>query len=177
MFKLLATFAVAASLSAAYDTSSQQQSSWSNYQNNPQSGWENSPAQSNPQMQYVPKQSGPDTRVNFERDNNYNAPNDNTNFNNNNWNNNAPNLNQQNPRFANSDAALANANSDTSIQDQIQNRVKAAYKQYNLNIRVSGGIVTLAGTVGSQQDKDAIEKEVNNVPGVKKILNQITVNK
>lgn len=66
-------------------------------------------------------------------------------------------------------------NSDTLIIGQIQDRIKGAYKQYRIDVTVVNGIATLTGSVNSQLDKDAIERDVKNVPGITKVNNQLTI--
>lgn len=74
-------------------------------------------------------------------------------------------------------AKPATANPDTLLLSQAQDRIKGAYKQYNINVNVQNGIATLTGFVNSQLDKDAIERDVRNVPGITKVVNQLTIQK
>lgn len=70
---------------------------------------------------------------------------------------------------------MTNGNNDSQVLTQIQDRIKGAYKQYNINVNVTNGIATLSGVVNSQLDKDAIEKDIRNVPGISKVNNQLTI--
>ncbi|MFN4173702.1 MAG: BON domain-containing protein [Parachlamydiaceae bacterium] len=66
---------------------------------------------------------------------------------------------------------------DAIIIGQVQDRIKGAYKQYRIEVSVVNGIATLTGFVNSQLDKDAIERDVKNVPGITKVNNQLTIQK
>ena len=58
---------------------------------------------------------------------------------------------------------------------ELQNAIKSSYKNYNINIHVSDGDVTLRGIVNSEEDKKGIEDKVRSVHGVKNINNQLHV--
>ena len=100
--------------------------------------------------------NNPDYRVNVQRDPNVNVQSSYSN---------QPNTMQR----------PVNGNGDAQVLSQIQDRIKGAYKQYNINVNVSNGIATLTGSVNSQLDKDAIEKDIRNVPGISKVNNQLTI--
>lgn len=67
--------------------------------------------------------------------------------------------------------------SDGQIARNVNNILKSSFKDYNINVHVSNGIVRLNGMVRSDDDKKAIEKEVRNIDGVKSINSQLEIGK
>lgn len=63
---------------------------------------------------------------------------------------------------------------DLLIRD-VRDKLRGSYKNYNINIHVMDGVVTLTGTVKTLQDKDKIEKDIKKIDGVKKVDNQLQV--
>lgn len=50
------------------------------------------------------------------------------------------------------------------------------YNKYNsVTVQVNDGYVTLQGDVSTQEDKDALEQQVRKVPGVRDVINKLTV--
>lgn len=58
---------------------------------------------------------------------------------------------------------------------KIQSAIKSSYKEYNINIHLREGVVTLQGVVRSDNDKMNIENEVLKIEGIKKVNNQLQV--
>jgi hypothetical protein len=71
--------------------------------------------------------------------------------------------------------------SETTVADdfatlgEVQRAIKGLSKNYNINIRILDGNVTLSGTVDSTFDKQNIERTVKTVKGVTKVTNQLEV--
>jgi osmotically-inducible protein OsmY len=61
------------------------------------------------------------------------------------------------------------------VLSNIQALLKSSYSQYNIQIHIYDGIVTLVGTVDSQEDKKSIEKHVSAMEGVRKVYNHLHV--
>lgn len=71
----------------------------------------------------------------------------------------------------------AESRDDFKILGEVQDAIKRSYRNYNINIRIFDGIVTLTGVVNSEHEKQTVENKVRKVQGVKKVNNQITVGK
>lgn len=65
--------------------------------------------------------------------------------------------------------------SNEQLLNQIQYTLKGSFKNYNLNINVEDGVVTLSGVVNSDSDKSSLESKVKNIRGVRKVNNQLQV--
>ena len=61
------------------------------------------------------------------------------------------------------------------IMRNVQDKLKGTYKNYNINIHVLDGVVTLTGSVKSSQDKLNIESDVSALKDVKKVDNKLEV--
>jgi osmotically-inducible protein OsmY len=64
---------------------------------------------------------------------------------------------------------------DFTTLSEVQKAIKGLSKNYNINIRILDGNVTLSGTVDSTFDKQNIERTVKTIPGVTKVTNQLQV--
>jgi hypothetical protein len=73
--------------------------------------------------------------------------------------------------------ATANLSDDSTIQATIDSKLQdnADLSSFGLTVTISGGAVTMVGTVPSDEVKTKIEKLVRAVKGVKHIDNQIVV--
>ena len=71
----------------------------------------------------------------------------------------------------------ANAPDDAAIQAAIEKKLQdnADLSSFGITITISGGTVTVVGTVPSDEAKEKIEKLVRAVKGVKQVDNQIVV--
>jgi osmotically-inducible protein OsmY len=63
------------------------------------------------------------------------------------------------------------------LLNQILSRIKERFQSFNVNVFVEEGVVTLRGTVQSKEDKSTMESEVQNMTGVKKVINELKVKK
>lgn len=91
------------------------------------------------------------------------------------------NINAENQNNGSSSSNSQNQNpssqqSDAHILKNIQNSLKSSYKNYNINVHIKDGFVTITGVVFSDNDKQNIESEVRNIYGVKKVNNKLSVN-
>lgn len=59
--------------------------------------------------------------------------------------------------------------------NEVQTAIKNAYKNYNINISIMDGVITLTGMVKSENDKQNIEKTIENINGVKGVNNRLEV--
>jgi osmotically-inducible protein OsmY len=67
------------------------------------------------------------------------------------------------------DQGSADVGQDKELSEEINRLVKGSYKTFGVNVEVNNGVVTLTGLVGSDQDKQNIERDVarfNNVGSV-----------
>lgn len=67
----------------------------------------------------------------------------------------------------------AKSDENDRIMREVQYKLKMSHKNYSINIHVLDGVVTLTGTVPSSQDKNNIEMDIKNIPGVKKVVNNL----
>lgn len=63
--------------------------------------------------------------------------------------------------------------SDKNVRDNVENVIRSY--PGNVSANVNDRIVTLTGTVDSQQEKNSIENATRNVKDVKSVVNNITV--
>lgn len=66
---------------------------------------------------------------------------------------------------------------DKRIQSEVQNLIKNKTKQYNINIMVRQGNVTLSGYVENNDDKQNLEREIRKIKGVKEVKNLLNIKK
>jgi len=80
------------------------------------------------------------------------------------------------PSAAESETATAVID-DSTIQAAIDRKFQESgdFSSYGLTVTISGGTVTVVGTVPSEEVKEKIEKLLRNVKGVKRVENQIVV--
>ncbi len=67
---------------------------------------------------------------------------------------------------------------DDNLKHKIKDALSSGWfsgKFENVKFELDNGVVTLKGTVDSQENKDMAEKKVLKVEGIKKVDNQITV--
>lgn len=66
---------------------------------------------------------------------------------------------------------------DTSIKRDVEGLLfyDSVVNSLNVRVDVSGGVVTLAGTVASSTEKKAAEDDAWAVPGVKDVRNQLQI--
>lgn len=81
------------------------------------------------------------------------------------------NVNQDTPK-----QVTAENNANAQLIAKIQDYIKSNYQNYNINVKVIGGVVQLSGTVSREQDRKSLEEAVSKLDGVKKVDNQIQVN-
>jgi len=69
--------------------------------------------------------------------------------------------------------------SDNAISDEVRIRLTSdpLVKGGDLTADVKDGVVTLSGTLSSQEQKDKARKLAGKVKGVKQVINNITVSK
>lgn len=69
------------------------------------------------------------------------------------------------------------AQNDANVRllSAVKSAIQQSYHHYNINVHLSNGVVTLSGVVGSDQDKKAIEKDIQKINGVKKVENRLQV--
>lgn len=82
---------------------------------------------------------------------------------------------QENPNSFKQNPENYPAPSDPQILGEIQDNLRSSYKNYNINVHIERGIVTISGVVFSDQDKQSIERDVRSVSGVKKVDNKIRI--
>ncbi len=80
------------------------------------------------------------------------------------------NVNQDTPK-----QVTAENNANAQLIAKIQDYIKSNYQNYNINVKVIGGVVQLSGTVSREQDRKSLEEAVSKLDGVKKVDNQIQV--
>lgn len=69
-----------------------------------------------------------------------------------------------------------NGTTDDILKTQVQNALATYQAKYqNVTVTLSGGNITLQGTVGSQDDKNALGSLVGGIPGVRSVNNLVTV--
>lgn len=68
-----------------------------------------------------------------------------------------------------------NMEANHPLLDKIQNYIKSSYKEFNINIHIKDGVVTLQGVVRSENDKKNIENAISKFEGVKKVDNKLQV--
>lgn len=61
------------------------------------------------------------------------------------------------------------------IMRDIQDKLRGSHKNYNINIHVIDGVVTLTGSVKSSQDKHNIESDISSIKDVKTVNNKLEV--
>lgn len=66
---------------------------------------------------------------------------------------------------------------DVKLLNEITDRLKGRFELYEINIYIEKGVVILAGTVSTYDEKRAIEQEVQKIGGVTKVRNKIQVKK
>lgn len=66
-------------------------------------------------------------------------------------------------------------NANAQLLAKIQDYIKSNYKNYNVTVRIIGGVVQLNGNVNSRQDQKSIEDAILKIDGVKKVDNQIKI--
>jgi hypothetical protein len=76
--------------------------------------------------------------------------------------------------------AAASAQKKSSANQQLAEQVakslrKAKLNQYEIDIDVRSGVVTLLGKIGKPEQKSAAEKAVSSVPGVTRVINRLEV--
>src|SRR5690349_294366 len=72
-----------------------------------------------------------------------------------------------------------NSVSDQELEGKIRDKISSGTfsKGYDqVNVKVKEGVVTLDGTVPTQDDKDKVEKEVRQMSGVKGLNSNLSVN-
>jgi osmotically-inducible protein OsmY len=74
-------------------------------------------------------------------------------------------------------ASSEESNDNMRLVNKVLDRIKERYNGFNVNVYAENGEVTLRGTVKSNDDKNAIENEVKNIGGVKKVRNVLEVRK
>lgn len=91
------------------------------------------------------------------------------------------NSNTQNRNYTNTNAGYAEQtqNEDWTITWKVKqvllSESNLAWSSRFIHVVTSDGVVTLTGSVASQDDMDLIVRRVKNVTGVKKVNNQMTV--
>lgn len=63
-----------------------------------------------------------------------------------------------------------------AILTQIQDLLKNSHKNYVVTVHIVDDVVTLSGSVTSDEDKRALEDRVRGIQGVKGVKNELTVN-
>src|ERR1700758_4832978 len=73
--------------------------------------------------------------------------------------------------------ACARKPDDTKISADIQTRFSqdSGLSGKQLSVQASNGVVTLAGTVDSDAQRDAASRQAGAVPGVKEVINNLQV--
>lgn len=64
---------------------------------------------------------------------------------------------------------------DAEIVNNIESAKAGLSNMNNVNVTVQNGVVTLTGTVPSDQDKAAAENNIKTIEGVKSVVNDISV--
>jgi osmotically-inducible protein OsmY len=62
-----------------------------------------------------------------------------------------------------------------SVQDTLRQDAAVAAAAQNVQIHAKNGEITLHGSVGTQQEKVALESKAQHVAGVSRVNNQLTV--
>jgi hypothetical protein len=70
---------------------------------------------------------------------------------------------------------MQESNTNAQLLNSIQDYIKNSYREYNINIHIQDGVVTLQGLVKSDSDKKSIENAVMQFDGVKKVENKLQV--
>lgn len=61
------------------------------------------------------------------------------------------------------------------LRSEIISLLQRSYRNYNINVKIVDGTVTLIGVVNSSRDKSDIENAVLNIEGVRKVNNKLQV--
>ena len=80
--------------------------------------------------------------------------------------------------YANKSEKNESGNPDHDLAKKIKDKIGSGWfrKGYDdVQVQVRNGNVLLQGTVKSWEDKEKVEKEVNNIHGVKSINSQISI--
>jgi osmotically-inducible protein OsmY len=85
---------------------------------------------------------------------------------------------QQQPRYKDGQVVSTNEPKvgNPQILTQIQDLLKNSHKNYVVTVHIVDDVVTLSGSVNSEEDKRGLEDRVRNIPGVKGVKNELTVN-
>lgn len=68
-----------------------------------------------------------------------------------------------------------NNQNNEKLQTEVQRELRDKYNNSSLSSSVQNGVVTLSGTVESQAQKDAVERDVKAVRNVKTVVNNISI--
>jgi outer membrane biosynthesis protein TonB len=73
--------------------------------------------------------------------------------------------------------AQVKAKDDSQITSEIQGKFAqdSGLSDKNLNVQTAGGVVTLAGTVQNQTQRDAAAREASTIEGVKTVVNNLEI--
>lgn len=77
-----------------------------------------------------------------------------------------------------SSGTYGNAMQDQDLAKKVHDKITSGWfsKNYDkVTVQASNGVVTLGGTVKTMDDKNKVEKEVQNIEGVKSVNNQVAV--
>jgi BON domain len=90
----------------------------------------------------------------------------------------------RNPKMDNNQTAMADPAdtahmSDNDLRTRIKESLSGGWfgnKFENVSVNVSNGVVTITGTVLSDQDKQEIENRIKDMPQVRKLIDLLQVN-
>lgn len=85
---------------------------------------------------------------------------------------------QQQPRYKDGQVVSSNEPKvgNPQILTQIQELLKNSHKNYVVTVHIVDDVVTLSGSVNSDEDKRGLEDKVRGISGVKGVKNELTVN-
>jgi len=85
---------------------------------------------------------------------------------------------QQQPQYKNGQVISSNEPKigNPAILTQIQDLLKNSHKNYVVTVHIADDVVTLTGSVNSEEDKRGLEDRVRALQGVRGVKNELTVN-